>query len=82
MKYFHKVEIQEKHLHKIECDSCHEIRSNKNDKDRWEFQEFLIIRISGEYGSIFGDGSIWECDLCQKCVKEILGKYLREVARF
>ena len=79
MRFFEDVEIHEKHLNKIQCDSCNEIKT-KN--DAYEFQEYLPIRISGGYGSIFGDCSVWECDLCQRCVKKILGKYLRKVAEF
>lgn len=80
MKTFKKVEITEEHLEKIQCDSCNLVALKSS--GQYEFQEFISIRISGGYGSIFGDCTIWECDLCQNCAKKILGRYLRKVADF
>ena len=47
------------------------------DEGVMEAQEFINIRFEGGYGSVFGDESKVECDLCQHCLKEHLGKYLR-----
>lgn len=30
------------------------------------------------YGSIFGDGIKIECDICQHCLKKLIGEYCRE----
>jgi len=55
------------------CDRCGKL-SNIDDA---EFKEFLSIdRVCG-YGSVFGDGERIAVDLCQRCVKNILGEWLR-----
>lgn len=58
----------------IECDCCHK---KFYKEDICERQEFLYIHQVGGYGSIFGDEAKIECDLCQHCIKELLGPYLR-----
>lgn len=56
----------------ITCDRC------KKTYDDWiEMQEAVTVSFRGGYGSIFNDQSEYECDLCQHCVKELLGPYLR-----
>jgi hypothetical protein len=57
-----------------ECDCCHK-KVGYNDALEW--QEFHHIDIIGGYGSIFGDESEIQCDLCQHCMKKLLGDYLR-----
>ena len=59
------------------CDRCGEEIAAEN---YLEFQEVVSIYINGGYGSVFGDGASLSCHLCQRCVKEILGKYLQEAA--
>jgi len=56
------------------CDMC---KKEYKASDIEEFDEFLHIRTTGGYGSIFEDGVTIECDLCQHCVKSLLGYYLR-----
>jgi hypothetical protein len=57
------------------CDKCGvrvEIES-----DPMEAAEFFHWRTEGGYASIWGDGSVVEIDLCQKCAHELLGPYVR-----
>ena len=74
----HYKEVQEirkgEELISKECDKCHKIFYPY---DIFEIGEFLHFRNVGGYGSVFGDGTKIELDLCQHCVKEILGLYLR-----
>ena len=42
-----------------------------------EFHEFTSIEYEAGYGSIFGDRNKVEIDLCQRCMKELLGPWLR-----
>ena len=56
------------------CDKCG--KSATRDEDPFEFQEFLHWENDCGYNSVFGDGSGLEIDLCQNCVKEVLGPYL------
>jgi len=56
----------------ITCDAC----KVKYD-DPMELQEFLCYEDRGGYSSVFGDMYLIQIDLCQHCVKELLGKYVR-----
>lgn len=62
------------------CDICG-LRAEYNDEDfdqgTIEFQEFVSIRFTGGYGSVFGDLDEIELDICQHCLKDKLGKYIR-----
>jgi hypothetical protein len=58
------------------CDTCQRYVASE---DTLEHQEMLHLRVNGGYASVLGDGSRWELDLCQHCMKKILGPYLREV---
>lgn len=60
------------------CDVCgksHHI-GNNNINDELEFYEFINIHHDCGYGSIFGDGNQINIDICQYCVKKLLGKHL------
>ncbi len=39
--------------------------------------EALRLRFAGGYGSVFGDGARVEADLCQYCIKELIGPFCR-----
>lgn len=70
-----KVQVEKEYIDYIICDKC----GRKLDpEDFLEFQERLSIRFCGGYGSIFGDLNEMSCDLCQYCVKELLGDYLKK----
>lgn len=45
-------------------------------EDPMEAQEMLHWEHRGAYGSIFGDGEDMSLDLCQACVKVLLGNVL------
>ena len=59
----------------IICDKC--LKEYDPEKDTMEVQEFLHIKYTGGYGSIFGDESVIECDICQHCVKKLIGDIIR-----
>lgn len=59
---------------KMVCDRC----GKEIDPDDFvEWQEALIISFTGGFGSVFGDGTRCHLDLCQECVKKVLGPYIR-----
>lgn len=62
----------------IACDVCKKeySLSEQSRDDIVETQEFHHIRFVGGYGSIFGDGSKIQCDICQHCLKKVMGSYL------
>lgn len=59
----------------VVCDRCR--REMGPDAKDFELQERTAIRFRAGYGSVFGDGNLVEADICQHCVQEIFGKYLR-----
>lgn len=59
----------------IRCDRCDRL-AEVGDAEL-EFQEFVSIDRKAGYASIFGDGNHVQVDLCQHCLKEILGPWLR-----
>lgn len=63
----------------VTCDVCGKtyVWNWRDSDDVFETQEFLHINLKGGYGSVFGDGSTIKCDICQHCLKKLLGKYLR-----
>lgn len=63
----------------IECDVCKKeyFYDSENTSEIFEIQEFVIIRLIGGYGSVFGDEEEVEIDICQNCFKEKFGEYVR-----
>lgn len=61
----------------IICDVCK--KEFNMETDLTEIQEFHNIYFTGGYGSVFGDGCEFELDICQHCLKQILGKYFRQI---
>jgi len=58
----------------IICDKC----GKQYDADNiMELQEFHHVRFTGGYLSAFGDMNSVECDLCQYCLKEMIGDFCR-----
>ncbi len=45
--------------------------------DDMDWQERLSISYRAGYSSIFGDGNTVSLDLCQQCVSEVLGSWLK-----
>lgn len=79
MIYYEEIPITQKKIKSIQCDKCQTIYSV--DDDILEIQEFHRIKFIGGYGSIFGDGDHIECDLCQRCFKEMIKDCHRIVDR-
>lgn len=81
-----KIITEEKEITvSITCDICGKTYQTYNDEDGaindvFEIQEFTHIRMTGGYGSIFGDGDSIECDICQHCLKKKLGEYIRIIS--
>ena len=72
MKHTQKKSVQIDDLMAITCDHC-----DSYVDDPVEVQAFFHLAKAASYGSIFGDGASIECDLCQHCVKALLGGSLR-----
>lgn len=66
---------KEKEIVSITCDKCGKLYDSGSDSS--EIQEFHHINFRGGYGSVFGDGTQVNCDLCQHCLHMMLGDYCR-----
>jgi len=62
-------------LKSITCDVCKKEYDAQKDID--EIEEIIVINEVGGYGSVFGDGTSIKLDICQHCLKSILGKFLK-----
>jgi len=69
--------IDREYATSIVCDVCKKEYTYKGEEGM-EAQEFHVIRFQGGYGSVFGDGTHMKLDMCQHCLKKILGEYLTE----
>ena len=57
----------------IVCDRC----GREDEAGGPEAQEYLVHSDVGGWGSVFGDGTKVDLDLCQHCTKELLGQWIR-----
>lgn len=56
----------------LTCDKC---GKQYGSEDTFERQEAYSFRFTGGYSSVFGDGNKISCDLCQHCLKELIGEF-------
>jgi len=73
MKNYKNIKITTRELISITCDVCGEISSG----DVMDYQEYINIHFVGGYTSIFEDGGEYDADICQGCLKKLIGKNLR-----
>ena len=60
-------------VHQIRCDRC----GKEAERGEAGFQEMTSIGLDAGYDSIFGDGNRVEIDLCEPCLRDTLGAWLR-----
>ncbi len=68
MKIYKTIMIKHPELISFKCDKC----KKELIDDDMEMQETHSISFYGEYTSVFGDGNLVECDLCQQCLYELI----------
>lgn len=69
-----KQEIE--YFYSVTCNKCKKefyYDDTEDEQDELEIQEFCHISFVGGYGSVFGDGTEVKIDLCQRCLKEMIG---------
>ena len=76
MREYKKQLVERQDIVRLVCDRCGLVAERCNESI-FELQEFLCWNNQCGYGSVFGDGNFVELDLCQKCVKELLGEHVR-----
>ena len=62
--------VETQRLDKFICDRC-----KAEIGDELDLQEAYSIRFTGGYNSVFGDMNNVGCDLCQHCLKELIGDF-------
>lgn len=73
MKNYKEINAKSYILDSIICDKCK--KEYKVKEDEFEIQEFHHIKFTGGYGSVFGDMTKVECDICQYCLKDMIGTF-------
>lgn len=71
------LEYQDKTVQEVAACTCDRCQRRMTPDDDFNWHEKLSIAYRGGFGSIFGDGCDISVDLCQQCVKETLGTWLR-----
>lgn len=74
--------IKDPYVTEIICDRCEKVISVYDaDDNHWSdiigVQEYHSIDYVAGYGSVFGDGSRVRADICQECLEEIIGDFVR-----
>lgn len=62
--------VEQKKFDKFICDRC-----QQEVEDELELQEAHNIKFVGGYLSVFGDMNNISCDLCQQCLKDLIGSF-------
>ena len=75
MKTTKAVSREEQQLISITCDKCHKEYTVAHD-DNLEIQEFHTIHFVGGYSSVFGDSTTVRCDICQRCLYELIKDFM------
>ena len=71
-----QVQVIEEQVTSVTCNKCKKV---VEPDDMIEWQEFFMYVTRGGYGSIIGDEQPYRIDLCQSCMKEVLGPYIELV---
>ncbi len=66
-----KEMIEVEKFQSVECDKCGRVETDNH----LEIQEFHHVKFVGGYGSVFGDESIVECNICQRCLYNLIGDF-------
>lgn len=69
----HTTRVLVEQVHSYTCDRCR----RTDEKSSPEGQEYLHFGKTGGYGSVFDDGGWVGIDLCQHCLRDTLGPWLR-----
>lgn len=67
-------EIEE--IEAVVCDVCGREFSDDGN-ECFEYHEMTRIGGAGGYGSVIGDGVEWSLDICQHCLVDKLGQWIR-----
>ena len=60
-------------VHQIRCDRC----AKEVERGKIGFGEMPSIGLDAGYNSVFGEGNRVEVDLCEPCLRDTLGPWLR-----
>jgi hypothetical protein len=72
-----KIKTTSEQAVSITCDKCKKTFDVNKSDDQMEIQEFHHVGFVGGFSSVFGDGIGVKCDICQRCLKEMIGDIVR-----
>jgi antitoxin CcdA len=68
--------IENEQVEAVTCDVCGKRYANYGNTI-FEVQEFHHINFVGGYGSVFGDEAHVRCDICQHCLRTMIGPFFQ-----
>ncbi|MCT7306222.1 hypothetical protein [Ralstonia wenshanensis] len=70
-------EYRTRTISEVVASTCNRCQRRLSSDEPGEWQERLSFDHFCGFDSVFGDGSMVSIDLCQHCVQEVLGQWLR-----
>jgi len=70
-------EYQSRTIQELAACTCDRCQRRLTPEEPGEWQERLSFDHSCGFESVFGDGNMVSVDLCQRCVQDVLSKWLR-----
>ncbi|ENZ77882.1 MULTISPECIES: hypothetical protein [Ralstonia] len=70
-------EYRTRTISEVVASTCNRCQRHLSADEPGEWQERLSFDHSCGFDSVFGDGNTISLDLCQHCVQEVLGEWLR-----
>jgi len=68
------TKVERIHTVSVICDVC---KKEITPDDTYEWQEIHFVAFTGGFGSVFGDDTTVQCEICQHCLKKLIGQYCR-----
>jgi hypothetical protein len=81
MREYEAREVEQLFIISYTCDKCGLV-AKPDGNTVMEYQEFMSWTNEGGYNSVFGDGDLIMLELCQHCIKELLGEYIRVIKAY
>jgi hypothetical protein len=72
MREYGTRQVEATTLTALSCDKC----GRDLLEDKMEYQEAMFHDADCGYSSVFGDEATIKIDLCQHCIKELLGEWI------
>lgn len=75
MKKVEAVDVKQNIIKSVTCDKC---KKETDIVGEWE-EMWRMQWIAGYYSNVFDDGVEYAIDICEQCIKEAFGPYIRRL---